>query len=212
MVQDLYNRICTTGPFSLAGPLTDLPRCTASFLRASRTPSAGSLVTMSGRPSVVKLASLTTPSLCIRPTQKRSSPGSSKVGGGMLAHIGLVNHICMNEMGHHWFRHKVVGAKTIPGSVLTYHWLVPWTHMQSILTTQCSFKKCDLHVRLFGHVTYQRSINKILDINLWICNMSAILFRPKCVCMPMGMSSNCIYPLPWSDFSEFLNRPVHCFI
>ena len=61
-----------------------------------------------------------------------------------LRHIFLVPHICVNELGQHWF-----GAKPSPESILAYCQLDPMgTHLTEILIKIQNFSLTKMHLTI----------------------------------------------------------------
>ena len=84
----------------------------------------------------------------------------------VLTHRPLVPHICVSELGHHWFR----------------QWLVPWPAPSHYLN-QCSLivnKTCRNKLKWNLKQNTKLSIQENAFENV-VRKMSAILSRPQCV-------------------------------
>ena len=86
----------------------------------------------------------------------------------VLTHWGWVTHICVGNIGHHWFRLWLV-AWFAPSYYLNQCWnIVNWTLRNKL---QWNFNR-NLNILIQGNASQNV-----------VCKMAAILSRPQCVKM-----------------------------
>ena len=94
-----------------------------------------------------------------------------------LSHWGLVTHICVVELGHHWFRQWLV-ACSVPSHYLNQCWnIVNWT------------------VRNKLHWNFNRNSNIFIQEIAFenvVCKMASILYRPQWVIVLLVFFYQCV--------------------
>ena len=109
---------------------------------------------------------------------------------GTLFHLPLLPHMCINELGQHWFR-EWHAASSVPSHYLSQCWLiVNWTLTNKLQWNSNESKKLFIHQNAFENV---------------ICEMSAILSRKRWV-----RWESCLQSQPWELYVAQHHLRQHC--